>query len=290
MRTKFRPDPAGPPWAKDALYRYVAFLEKLIKDLLTSSEVQLTAGEKENLEDAVRAFRPAVNLLAERYFEPMRASQSWACDAGYMTLLEVLQATNFASSHGIVRDSIKNYLTPMISREVAAQWQRERMAPAIKARKAERIQEIIDAAARRYWKGNPHKTGKPSDTVRAILPQVKTDVSKLREIPHRWRDVILKDGPCCITRELDGGQQLDLSPVTLNLINPHVGDAGLPESERYGGLRRNVNRSATDERPPANDRDDHAAAVIEVDDADLRPHRQAAMRRNQSSETRILKI
>ena len=82
----------------------------------------------------------------------------------------------------------------------------------------------------------------------------------------------------------------DLSPVTLNLINPHVGDARLPESKRYAGLRRNVDHSATDERSPANDRDHHVMAIIEVDDADLRPHRQAAMRRNQSSETRILKL
>jgi len=97
--------------------------------------------------------------------------------------------------------------------------------------------------------------------------------------------------PPSLHRErLGGGQQLGLSPITLNLINPHVGDAGLPESERYGGLRRNVDHSATDERSPANDRDHHATAVVEVDDADLRPHRQAAMRRNQSSEMRILKI
>ena len=89
---------------------------------------------------------------------------------------------------------------------------------------------------------------------------------------------------------LDGGQHLDLSPVTLDLINPQVGDARLPESERYGGLRRNVDHSATDERPPANDRDDDATAVVEVDDSNLRPHRQAAMRPNQSSETRVLKI
>ena len=97
--------------------------------------------------------------------------------------------------------------------------------------------------------------------------------------------------PPLLHRErLDGGQQLGLSPITLNLINPHVGDARLPESERHGGLRRNVDHSATDERSPANDRDHHATAVVEVDYADLRPHRQAAMRRNQSSETRILKI
>jgi len=39
---------------------------------------------------------------------------------------------------------------------------------------------------------------------------------------------------CIVLGQLDGGQYLDLSPVTLNLINPHVGDAGLPESKRYG--------------------------------------------------------
>jgi hypothetical protein len=97
--------------------------------------------------------------------------------------------------------------------------------------------------------------------------------------------------PPLLHRErLDGGQQLGLSPITLNLINPHVGDARLPESKRYGGLRRNVDHSATDERPSANDRDHHAPTVGEVDDSNLRPHRQAAMRCNQSSETRILKI
>jgi len=30
---------------------------------------------------------------------------------------------------------------------------------------------------------------------------------------------------CIVLGQLDGGQYLDLSPVTLNLINPHVGDA-----------------------------------------------------------------
>jgi len=61
---------------------------------------------------------------------------------------------------------------------------------------------------------------------------------------------------CIVLGQLDGGQYLDLSPVTLNLINPHVGDARLPESERYGGLRRNVDHSTTDERCSANDRHD----------------------------------
>ena len=68
---------------------------------------------------------------------------------------------------------------------------------------------------------------------------------------------------------LDGGQQLGLSPGTLNLIYAHVRDARLPKSERYGGLRRNVYHSATNERSPANDRDHRATAIVEVDDADL---------------------
>ena len=96
--------------------------------------------------------------------------------------------------------------------------------------------------------------------------------------------------PLLHPERLDGDQQLGLSPITLNLINAHVGDPRLPESERHGGLRRNDDHSATDERPSANDRDHHAPTVGEVDDSNLRPHRQAAMRRNQSSETRILKI
>jgi hypothetical protein len=100
----------------------------------------------------------------------------------------------------------------------------------------------------------------------------------LRRPGESYSDVILR-----ITAT-DGGS------TPLNLINPHVGDARLPESERYGGLRRNVDHSATDERPSANDRDHHAPTVGEVDDSNLRPHRQAAMRRNQSSEMRILKI
>jgi hypothetical protein len=41
------------------------------------------------------------------------------------------------------------------------------------------------------------------------------------------------------------------TPITLNLINPHVGDARLPESERCGGLRRDVYHSAMNERSPA---------------------------------------
>jgi len=162
MRTKFRPDQAGPPWAKDALYRYVAFLEKLIKDLLTSSEVQLTAGERENLEYAVRTFRPAVNLLAERYFEPLRASQPWVCDAGYMTLLEVMQATNFASSHAIIRDTVKSFV-----QRSHAKAARDRRA-SLNASEIERRR----AAVREAMKTTSTKPRKSSEYAGLIRPVV----------------------------------------------------------------------------------------------------------------------
>ena len=76
----------------------------------------------------------------------------------------------------------------------------------------------------------------------------------------------------------------------LNRLDPHPSDARSPEAERVGGLERNVDDPATDERAAANDRDDRAQAVIEVDDSNLRPHRQGAMRRRQRSVTRIMKI
>jgi hypothetical protein len=34
-----------------------------------------------------------------------------------MALLQITQATNFASSHAIIRESVKNYLAPFIARE-----------------------------------------------------------------------------------------------------------------------------------------------------------------------------
>jgi hypothetical protein len=76
----------------------------------------------------------------------------------------------------------------------------------------------------------------------------------------------------------------------LILINPHMRNARLPKAERYGGLSRKVDDSTTDKRTSANDRDDHAPAVIEVEDPHPRSYRQAAVRSNQSRGTRKLKI
>ena len=58
--------------------------------------------------------------------------------------------------------------------------------------------------------------------------------------------------------------------MVLSLINPDMGQSRLPEAERDGGFERDVDDSATDERPSANDSDDHAAPVIEIDDPNLR--------------------
>ena len=95
--------------------------------------------------------------------------------------------------------------------------------------------------------------------------------------------VIQMSTSSCVVRTT--GMTTPLCSTRLNLINPYAGEARLPEPKRYGGFRRNVNHSATG---PGQRSYDDATAVVEVDDADLRP--QTTMRRNQSSEPRVLKI
>ncbi|HEY1886797.1 MAG TPA: hypothetical protein VGG86_12225 [Roseiarcus sp.] len=92
MATKPGPDPVGPPWSKDTLYDSVGFLEKLTNGVLSKSDNYLSPNEREQVEYAVKALRPAVEQLAECFFEPMRASRSWVADAGYMALLQITQA------------------------------------------------------------------------------------------------------------------------------------------------------------------------------------------------------
>lgn len=75
-----------------------------------------------------------------------------------------------------------------------------------------------------------------------------------------------------------------------NRLDPYVSDALSPEAERVRGLQRNVDDPATDEGSAANDRDDRAASVVEVEDPDLRPDRQGAMRSCQPDVTRIVEI
>jgi hypothetical protein len=90
-------------------------------------------------------------------------------------------------------------------------------------------------------------------------------------------------------RQLDVGN-IDLMLDMLNLINPHMCNARLPKAERCGGLSRNVDDSTSDKRASANDRNDHATAVIEVEDPHPRSNRQPAVRRDQSRVTRIFEI
>ena len=76
----------------------------------------------------------------------------------------------------------------------------------------------------------------------------------------------------------------------LILINPHMCQTRLPKAELVSGFHRNVDDSATDKRTSANDRDNHATAVIEVEDPHPRSYWQDAVRSNQSRGTRKLKI
>ena len=50
--------------------------------------------------------------------------------------------------------------------------------PARDARSAIPIQDVIDEAARAYWKDHPKKRAKPSDTARAIAPTVRNFVKQ----------------------------------------------------------------------------------------------------------------
>ena len=61
-----------------------------------------------------------------------------------------------------------------------------------------------------------------------------------------------------------------------------MGQPGVPEAERLGGRRRDVDHPSGDERPPIDDPEDDGTAVVEIEDANLRSHRQAAMRGGQS--------
>ena len=65
-------------------------------------------------------------------------------------------------------------------------------------------------------------------------------------------------------------------------INPHIRQSRFSEAERLRGLNRNVNDPASYERAPVNDPHDRAAAVVQIEDPDLRSHRQGAMRRDES--------
>ena len=58
-----------------------------------------------------------------------------------------------------------------------------------------------------------------------------------------------------------------------------------PKTERPRGLRRNIKDPAPDVRPPIDDFHSRAAAVVEVEDPNLRPLGQAAMRRGQPAGT-----
>jgi hypothetical protein len=126
MAVTFGPDRTGPPWAKDAVYNYVAFVEKLVNELLSKND-DVSANDREQLEFAVSSLRSEVDWLAGRFIEPMRTSHSWLADGGYMALLLVMQAVNVGCSHTIIRDNLKNHLESAFvnARAMAARKARE---------------------------------------------------------------------------------------------------------------------------------------------------------------------
>jgi hypothetical protein len=76
-----------------------------------------------------------------------------------------------------------------IATKVRAEMRRDRTAPALRRRKAEDIQKIIEEEVTRLWERNPQRSGKASATARAILPRVKRRVAELADIPPRWREI-----------------------------------------------------------------------------------------------------
>jgi hypothetical protein len=110
MAKRLRPLRTGPPWAKDAALKFLDYLEELIKGALSSNELHITSVDRKYLEGAQNTLRPAVDLLVERFFEPIRSTEPWVSDAGYMALLEVLQGAYFTGSRVIISDSIKKFI------------------------------------------------------------------------------------------------------------------------------------------------------------------------------------
>ena len=70
--------------------------------------------------------------------------------------------------------------------------------PARDARSAKPIQDVIDEAARAYWKDHPKKRAKPSDTARAIAPTVRNFVKQngaglSENVRKKWRSISTDD-------------------------------------------------------------------------------------------------
>ena len=184
MAKKFRPLPTAPPYAKAALFEYVDHLERLITGSLTASGVKLADVEKENLEYALKTLRPAVDLLAERFFEPIRATEPWVSDAGYYALLEVMYGTNFASSHAIIRDTVKSFVQRSQVKTARDRWatlsaseiERRRAAvrEAMKARGAKRARSL--EYARLIRPDVLKRLGLPEDSTSPSASTIKSDV------------------------------------------------------------------------------------------------------------------
>src|ERR1700722_11008030 len=71
-------------------------------------------------------------------------------------------------------------------------------------------------------------------------------------------------------------------------LDPHMREAGLAKAEHARGGRRDIDDAAPDERPPVDDFQDGAAAVIEIDHLHPRSHGKGFVRGNQPAVMWIL--
>ena len=60
------------------------------------------------------------------------------------------------------------------------------VANANKARRADKVQEMIELAAKEFWERRPGKRSKLSDTARAIWPEIKKQLEHQGGLPPKW--------------------------------------------------------------------------------------------------------
>jgi hypothetical protein len=171
MPTKRPPLRTGPPQAKALAYKYMVFVEQLIKDLLSKNENVLASSDRELLKSARKTLRPAFQQQVKYFFEPMHASEPWVGNAGYWALYQVMQATNLGCSSAIIRDSVRDYLTSILAAQTA-QKQAAMARQALAAKRAPQKSETL-AAVRAAVKKTPAKPTRSEAYARLLQPLVK---------------------------------------------------------------------------------------------------------------------
>lgn len=76
---------------------------------------------------------------------------------------------------------------PQILREIKGEFQKERIQPANDARSTEKIREIVERIAKKFWGENPSYKIKPYATARKIYDDVMDEVDKINDPRAVWR-------------------------------------------------------------------------------------------------------